>query len=170
MAPNHKPFSSLGDFCDEKLHPSRLLNLSTTDTRGRGARSPAGQDIQQPPLGDDMTFKTAPSVKRPRGRRRGGQTPQLRIRAPARPPPELSPHQVLQALGGRVRPQKRLGQSGPGCLPPWQRRTQALTQAALPLRRQCSKVIFTFVEVGDGGGCVLEGDPERKSWLLTHSV
>lgn len=27
-----------------------------------------------------------------------------------------------------------------------------------------------FIEVGDSGGCVLEGDPERKSWLLTHSV
>lgn len=27
-----------------------------------------------------------------------------------------------------------------------------------------------FIEVGDGSGCVLEGDPERKSWLLTHSV
>lgn len=39
-----------------------------------------------------------------------------------------------------------------------------------PLPWQASKVIFTFIEVGDGGGCVLEGDPERKSWLLTHSV
>ena len=43
-------------------------------------------------------------------------------------------------------------------------------QAALPLSRQCSKVVLTFVEIGDGSGCVLEGNPERKSWLLTHSV
>lgn len=27
-----------------------------------------------------------------------------------------------------------------------------------------------FVEIGDGGGCVLERDPERQSRLLTHSV
>lgn len=72
--------------------------------------------------------KLPPSVKCTRGRRRGGQTPQLRIRALARPPPELSTHQILQALGGRVRQQKRLGQSGPGVylpsnagLKPWRR-------------------------------------------------
>jgi hypothetical protein len=27
-----------------------------------------------------------------------------------------------------------------------------------------------FVEVGDGGGCILEGDPERKTLLHAHSV
>lgn len=27
-----------------------------------------------------------------------------------------------------------------------------------------------FVEVRGGGGCVLEGNPQRKSWLLTHPV
>ena len=32
------------------------------------------------------------------------------------------------------------------------------------------QVLFTFVEVRDGGGCVLEGNPQRKSWLLTHPV
>lgn len=151
---------------------SGLLNLRTTGIWGGEACLVQGRIFSSPLLG--MTFKTAPSVKRARGEVGGWEESNAptEMQDLVRRPREFSTNKVPGALGGWTPQQQRLRQSesGKGCLIPSRRKAQTLTQAALPLSRQCSKVIFTFVEIGDGGGCVLEGDPERKSWLLTHSV